>query len=283
MSDHLKKIEDKNLEMNKMKNIDFIYMINLDKKPEKFQLSTLQLHPYGITPYRFSSVNGWELTLDEINDVGVKYTPGMEGGFQASSYLTADLKRIDNVIDKFGQTYFVHCFARGTIGICLSHLSILQDAYDSGYETIWVMEDDIEVIRDPRIIPDLIERLDGRVGKGNWDVLFTDRDFKNDKGEYVPCFGYARRPNFTPQCPERFAQKIQIDADFRKVGSRFGATSMIIRRSGIEKILNFIKKHEIFLPYDLDFYLPNDIQLYTVNEDVVGNLAKAISNNGKPP
>jgi acetolactate synthase-1/2/3 large subunit len=35
----------------------------------------------------------------------------------------------------------------GAIGIALSHLSILQDAYDSGYETVWVMEDDVDIMQ----------------------------------------------------------------------------------------------------------------------------------------
>ncbi len=283
ISHHLKKAVGKDPAVNKIKNIDLIYMINLDKKPDKFQKSIEQLHPYGIYPYRFSAVSGWELSLDDINDVGVKYAPGMEGGFMASSYLRLDFVRSDNLINTFGQTYFVHCFARGTVGIALSHTSVLQDAYDSGYETIWVMEDDISVIRDPRIIPDFLERLDARVGKGNWDILFTDRDFKNRQGEYVPCSGFARRPNFRPVNPERFAEKIQIDNDFRKIGARFGATSMIIRRSGIKKILEHMKTYQVFLPYDMDLYLPADIQIYTVNEDIIGNLPDAISNNGKPP
>ncbi|MFI5334690.1 MAG: hypothetical protein ACHQT8_05960 [Chlamydiales bacterium] len=50
----------------------------------------------------------------------------------------------------------------------LSHLSILQDAFDSGYETIWVMEDDIEVVRNPTFSPtssisltNWLEKMDG--------------------------------------------------------------------------------------------------------------------------
>ena len=282
VGDHLKEIRDKDASLHRMKNVDFIYMINLDKRPEKYQKSIRQLHPFGITPYRFSAVNGWELSLEAINDVGVKFARGMDGGFMATSYLTPDLMPTHELIKKVGQTYFVHCCAKGTIGICLSHLSILQDAYDSGYETIWVMEDDIEVLRDPRILPDLIEKLDARVGKENWDVLFTDRDFRNNSGTYTPCSGYPRRPNFKPHNPGRFAFKQQIDKDFRKIGARFGATSMIIRRSGIIKILNFIKEHQIFLPYDMDFSAPDDIQLFTVNEDIISNLRDAISNNGEP-
>ena len=53
-------------------------------------------------------------------------------------------------IDKEGEVYFSLALSRGAIGIILSHLSVLQDAYDAGYETIWVMEDDVEVLQMPR-------------------------------------------------------------------------------------------------------------------------------------
>ena len=122
-----------------IENIDFIYMINLDQRPEKFERCIQQLHPYGVYPYRFSAVNGWELTLEAIQDVGVKFSADMNGGFLATSYLEEDLAPFHEVIQTIGRTYFCHCMARGTIGIALSHLSVLQDALDSGYETIWVM------------------------------------------------------------------------------------------------------------------------------------------------
>lgn len=279
LKDHFKKVENKS-DINKIRNIDFIYMINLDQRPEKLLKSNEQLNPYGIFPCRFSAVNGWELTLAKINDVGVKFAPGMEGGFMATSYLTEDLKPTHCLIQNYGQTYFVHCLAKGTIGCALSHLSILQDAYDSGYETIWVMEDDIEVVQDPTCIPDLIDQLDEAIGKGNWDVLFTDRDFRNGKGEYVPCSSSARRPNFKPNKPNRYALKQNINDVFRKIGSRYGTHSMIIRRSGIQKILNFVIEHQIYLPIDLDMCLPSGINLYTVINDVVRNQAGAASDNG---
>src|SRR5437868_12063325 len=60
---HFKKALGKS-DIHKMKNIDFIYMINLDERPEKFEKSVQQLHPFGIYPYRFSAVNGWELSMD---------------------------------------------------------------------------------------------------------------------------------------------------------------------------------------------------------------------------
>ncbi len=264
----------------KIRNIDFIYVINLDQRPEKYEHCVKQLAPYGITPYRFSAVNGWELSLETINNVGVKFQPDMQGNFWGTSYLTGE-ETHHEIIQNYGQTYFCHCMSRGAIGIVLSHLSILQDAYDSGYETIWVMEDDIEVVSDPHILSDLIDKLD-TIYKDRWDVLFTDRDTKNQNGEYVPCLAYALRPNFTPPNPQKFLSSQNISEDFRAVGARYGAYSMIVRRSGMKKILDFIKTNHIFLPYDMDNFLPPPISLVAVEKDVISTLPTALSDNGRP-
>jgi GR25 family glycosyltransferase involved in LPS biosynthesis len=284
ISDHFKKIDNKSdVYLNQMKNVDFIYVINLDQRPEKFTHCLEELSPYGITPYRFSAVNGWELSLSVLNTLGIKYRPGMPKDLWGTSYLlNGDFQPHHEIMHVAGRNYFCHCMPRGTVGIVLSHLSILQDAYDSGYETIWVMEDDIEVIQDPHILSERISQLDALVGKNSWDILFTDQDTKGQDGKYVSCFSYARRPNFSPKYPERFAIRKDISSDFRKVGARYGAYSMIVRRSGIKKILKFLKKHKIFLPYDMEFYLPNNIAMYTVRDDVVSTQPKALSDNGSP-
>jgi GR25 family glycosyltransferase involved in LPS biosynthesis len=271
-------------ERHAMRNVDFIYMINLDQRPEKWEMSREQLKPFGIEPYRFSAVNGWELSLEAINDVGLKYTPWMEGGFMATSYLLGgNFEPHHETLQNYGQTYFCHCMARGTIGIVLSHVSVLKDAYDAGYETIWVMEDDIDVLDDPRQIPDLIDCLDEVVGRENWDILFTDVDIRDQHGNHKPTIWAARRPDYGAAIPKNdFTENRVINAQFRKIGARYGATSMIVRRSGMRKILQFYDAHSIFLPYDLDFIYPRNIRLYTVRSDIVSNLPHALSDNGGP-
>src|SRR5438309_6475026 len=110
----------------------------------------------------------------------------MDVSFMATSYLPGGaFQQHQEVIRTYGRTYFGRGMERGTIGIVLSHLSVLQDAYNSGYETVWVMEDDIEVVRNPRLISGLIEQLDMKIGKGNWDILFTDQDTRDKNGNYV--------------------------------------------------------------------------------------------------
>lgn len=261
-----------------MKNIDFIYMINLDQRPEKYASCIEQLAPYNISPFRFSAVNGWELPLETLNKLGVKFRPSwMLKKLWGTSYLPKDggAPRHE-VMHVKGQNYFCHCMARGTIGIVLSHLSVLKDAYDSGYNTVWITEDDIQVIQDPHGISDAIEKLDALVGKDGWDILFTDKDSKFRDGRPLSFIGYAKRPNFTvPDIRRHFVRK-KIGPNFIKIGSRFGAHSMIIRRSGMKKILDFIDRYKIFAPYDVEYTLP-DIEAYTVAEDIVSADPQALS------
>lgn len=280
LEDHFKKIENKS-DLHKIRGIDFIYLINLDARPEKLEKTMEQLIPYEIYPYRFSAVNGWDLSIEDMQDIGLKYTEGMKKNFKGVSYLTQDRKPTSCVLKPDGKGYFRRKMSFGMVGCLLSHLSILQDAYDSGYQTIWVLEDDIVVLKDPRQIPQLIEDLDQAVGKEGWDILFTDRDFRNSKGEYERCLGWSPRPNFKPSNPKRFEEAYLINEKFRKIGARFGTHSMILRRSGIKKVLEFIKTYQPFNPYDLDMYLPEGIRLYTVVKDIVGNQPSTLSDTSR--
>lgn len=288
ITEHFKPCPNKS-DNHHLRNIDFIYMINLDKRPERFEDCSRKLNPYGIYPYRFSAVNGWEMPLEVINDVGLKYEPWMNSGIMGTYYyLDGDnlIQHAHEIIHVPGRTYFGHCVARGPIAIVLSHLSVLQDAYNSGYQTIWVMEDDIEVIRDPNLLSVMIDRLDALVGKDGWDILFTDQDIRKRNGEYNPCYWWAQRPNFIPWDPSIFSKRSKVSADFQKIGARWGTHSMIIRKSGMEKILDFIKVYRIFLPYDIDMIFPGTIdsyiEMYTVWEDIVSNQVDSVSDNAGP-
>jgi GR25 family glycosyltransferase involved in LPS biosynthesis len=281
--DHIKKLDEKTA-VKSIRNIDFIYMINLDERPEKWKASIDRLSPYGIVPCRFSAVNGWKLSLEELDDVGLKFSPGMQGGFLGTCYHPhRNFEPDHETIQYYGQTYFCHCLSRGAIGCTLSHLSVLKDAWDSGYETIWVMEDDIDIRRDPRVLSALIDELDALVGAKNWDVLFTDRDIKDGNGNDVPNYWAGIRPDLY-YVPEKnsYATRTGISQNFWKIGARSGSHSMIIRRSGIDKLLRFFTAHQIFFPYDMEYILPLGINLYCIPQDVVTNIPGGISDNGAP-
>ena len=280
--DHLKTVE-VSPGQHTMRNIDCIYTINLDQRPEKFAACKEQLDPHGIHPVRFSAVNGWELSLETLNDIGLKYKNSMQPGIWGTSYLpNGNYTPEHEIIHTPGRNYFCHCMSRGAIGIVLSHLSLLKHALDNKFDRVWIMEDDIELIQNPHKISYMIDKLDALVGKDGWDILFTDQDTIDQRGNYIPCRSYASRPNFTPRNPERFRNRTAIDADFDQVGARYGAYSYIITASGIKKLYDFLIKKKIFLPYDMEYYLPNDMRLFAVKEDIVSTKINALSDNGAP-
>jgi len=174
-----------------------------------------------------------------------------------------------------GAAYGKACFSgwtvKGTIGCSLSHLSVIKDGYDSGHETIWILEDDIEVLDDPHKLSGLIDELDELVGKGNWDVLYTDYDYlvvdlTRDLTPQIPMMWRPDMPYFNPF---RLAQHCDLSDRFMKIGSRSRAHSIIYRRSGMEKILRFYREHNNFLPYDQEMAMIPDLQMYVVKEPVV--------------
>src|SRR5205807_2700606 len=113
-------------------------------------------------------------------------------------------------------------------------------------------------------LSNLIDELDSVIGKNNWDVLFTDYDYRIGVNKYQPAYGAQKHPAMNCSFEERYSDKYTktapVNEHFRKMAARFGTASMIIRRSGIIKLLEFSKRHNIYLPYDLENYLPAGIQ-----------------------
>ena len=106
---------------------------------------------------------------------------------------------------------------------------------------------------------------------------------RDRNGHYTTTYWAGRRPDYLAFTGETdFTMKNRVSPDFFQIGARSGAHSMIIRRSGMKKLLQFFRAHQIFFPYDMEFILPRGIKLYTVVEDIVSNLPKALSDNGGP-
>lgn len=283
--DHYFKYAENKSNIHSMDGIDFIYVINLDKRPEKFQMTLDQFLPYGIRPYRFSAVNGWELPFKALEELGVQVSPDAPPIIcrpLCSVFRQVDGKEYNSfeIIKEPGVGHYVHCFARGTTGIAMSHLSVLNDAYQSGFETIWVMEDDVAVLKNPHQISALIRELDAKAP--DWDVLFTDPDMRGADGKLMPSYDVRPRPNFQIEDVEYYRQRKRVTLQLTKIGMRFGAHSMIVRRSGMKKILDFFNTYHLFFPYDIDYFLVPKINLYVCNKPIVTNIIDSISDNGCP-
>lgn len=265
-----------------MLNIDYIYMINLDKRPEKYQSTMKALEPYGIFPYRFSAVNGWDLSFEAIEKLGVTYEEGLPEGPIASVFRhEGGMEYVSfEIMKEPGVAYYCHSLSRGAIGCILSHLSVLQDAYDSGYRVIWVLEDDIQIIRNPHELSSLINVLDNLAP--DWDVLFTDDETKNAEGQRVYCGAIRPRPYFSLQPVDYYRNRSYVNEDIIRLGLRFGSYSMIIKRPGMKKILDYFKANKIYFPYDIDYRFVPEINMYSCTRDIVTTTYGGISDNAIP-
>ncbi|MCI5051972.1 MAG: glycosyltransferase family 25 protein [Simkaniaceae bacterium] len=282
--DHVKPVLNKT-RISSIKYVDYIYLINLDHRTEKLRETLEELRPYGIVPYRFSAVNGWGLPLETIHDIGFKLEKGMRQGTMGTRYLALDGNEIHSheLVETIGNHYFVHCMSRGAVGCLMSHISILKDAYDSGYEIIWVMEDDIEVKIDPRILSKYIYELDSRVGRKGWDLLFTFYEYRDNNGNYLTAYGACHRPNVDTRDQQKYNINKKISRNLRQVGSRFGTQSMIWTRRGIKKALDYFEKHKLYLPIDMDIPIIPGIRIFSTTHDIVTNKLNVQSDLGSSP
>jgi len=281
---HLKPCDGKEEGIHSFGKIDCVYLINLDDRTEKLERSLKQCKDYNINPYRFSAINGQDLSLEEMQDIGFRMKRGVDaahlGKLLCNVYLGGS-DWIQTPIRDPKQIYFGYYVAKGPIGVILSHLSILQDAYDSGYQVIWVMEDDIRICNKPELILRGINKLNQIYGLNGWDILFTDPDGVNRQGKRMPCRGVTQRPNKpTLGYKEEPREVIEEGSNITTISHRYGTYSMVINRSGIEKILHFYNENDVFWSYDLEMSsFMSNLKKFAFDSNVVSHLAWAESDN----
>ncbi len=277
LQDHLIKIDHGNSN-SFIRNIDFIYLINLDQRPEKWKNCQDQLREYDIFPFRVPAIYGWELSSSVLGDLGVLFLPGMQFSPSNESCGIAFLKsqQYKMKLDQscYNMRFISQWMSLGAIGCMLSHLSVLQDAYDSGYQTILVMEDDIYVKENPHLLSDYIDKLDGVVGSDGWDVLYTDIGGFSGNGDERDCnlpfyYPWFWRPNAKIKDYSFIVAQHEVGNDFIEHGTRSRTHSMIIRRSGMKKILDYEKNEGLFLPIDIDISFIPGIKLFSLKSNII--------------
>lgn len=257
---HLVKIHA--VQTSSVKNIDCVYLINLNERMEKLERTLNQLIPFDIYANRLPAIYGWTLSDEVFEDVGLKIRPGMQ--WNKSVFLRlSGAQRITKPC--VGSAVFYPRMSNGAVGTALSHLSVLQNAYDAHFETIWVLEDDVTVKQNPRCLSSYIDKLNALVGKDGWDVLYTD-----DLTFFEPFTpGTVYRPDMPEIDFEPMFQRSPLGEDFYQIGGRCQAHSFLIQRSGIEKILTFEKSRGIYLPYDVEIAFVPHMRFFNLTRNVV--------------
>ena len=221
-----------------MDPIDCVYVINLDARPERWERMHTLLKERGINPNRVSGVNGWNLSDEIAKEVAGPYPVRLKGG---------------------------------ALGCLLSHVSIYKDAYDRGYKYIWVLEDDADFLEDIRQIPTyltVLSRLDP-----NWDIFYTDVDCRADEMGYVPSIvREAARPGQEMMPWQYYSLRLLACNGIFRIFGRYGTTSMVISRHGIETLVNYFSHVYTWMPIDWDIHVIPGVREYVPAKEIVTNL-----------
>jgi GR25 family glycosyltransferase involved in LPS biosynthesis len=225
-----------------LKPIDCIYVINLDERPEKWTRMQPVLNKLGLKVNRVSAINGWLIPKKSVWELQGPYRKAI---------------------------------TKGHLGCLLSHISILKDAYDRGFQLIWVFEDDVEFLEDINQIPLLLKKL--TLLDPSWDVFYTDTDSRNKNGEYVPALAVCHRPDQKIFPLEYYTERIALSKDIMMIRNRYGMYSVLLSRSGIEKVLHYFTHVYIWSPIDIDIHYIPGIREYSPTRDIVIPMKSNIS------
>lgn len=130
-----------------------------------------------------------------------------------------------NRVDAAGGHFFNKKEQR--VGCLLNYLSAIKDAYERGYEIVWICGDEIEVFKNPHRISVFISHL-SKID-ANWDIFYTDPESQIEAASAF-CLSFQDLPH----CIEKEA----VSSDILKVNQRSGIYSMIISKRGMEKLLD---------------------------------------------
>lgn len=171
-------------------------------------------------------------------------------------------------------------FSRGGFGLFLSFLSIVHHAHQKNYERIWILEDDFEVLSDPRDLLPILNKLD-RIDP-SWDIFFTDLGKKwplgskyvSDRNRHIPRYMQNQAMNLR-NCDdwlkdlEIYSSSYQVDQEIFRQYLRFGTHSLILSKGGIERICKFYDDHLLADVTDNDLFFIPQIKIYRPNRDIV--------------
>lgn len=225
-----------------LKGVDCMYVINLRKRPEKWQRIQSICKEYALFPSRVDAIDGSQISPETVQMLFGPYPIRL---------------------------------ALGQIGCSLSHISIYLDSYNRQFNCIWVCEDDIDFLGNPLQMPDLINEL-SKIDP-DWDILYTD-----SQTVIPACYGWGCgntvcnrlhdfRPDQLHQPLEYYLSDRLINAHFTFIGQRYGSYSYFISKKGIQKLVDYFLHVYFWSSLDVDIHYVPYIRQYVLNKPVISH------------
>lgn len=291
-----------------------LFIINLDKRPCKYLSCLSECARYGILPKRFPAIDGKALSHEYIENLGVILQPYMKKGPITLNPILQEKKKAN--FSDVGHPCFFYRLSAGGVGCYLSHITLAKHLLESCHPALWVLEDDFIFLKDPRHISQKIQQLTFLVGEENWDILFTDDEhYFSAEGDYdfyrpdgvcilEDFFIENSESLLQSKRPESFSSDVlklekahflkwsninkkgficskypDLFPEFRRISGRFMIHSMILKRSGAEKILNFFSSRGMFLPYDDELAFIPGLKMYNLKNPITSHLEEVSDTN----
>ncbi|XP_037956310.1 glycosyltransferase 25 family member-like [Teleopsis dalmanni] len=153
--DYLEKFKPKS-EKHKL-TLDHIYMINLNRRPERRLKMEKLFAILNLDVEHFPAVDGKELNLDIINEMGIKFLPGYE------------------------DPYHHRQMTMGEIGCFLSHYRIWEKIVENKLKEVLILEDDIRF--EPYFQERAVRVLNEARSVVEYDLIYFGRKRLKDENE----------------------------------------------------------------------------------------------------
>ena len=224
-----------------IRGVDAIYCINLDMRTDKWTAVAQEMAHQELNVNRVSAVNGWkDLTKRDC----------------------CRLLRVEKALKP------------GQIGCFLSHLSVLKNAQEKGFERILVLEDDVRFIASMKELSSYLDQLTAL--DPEWDLLYLDNWSLENRG----LKDRFDRPH--SKMSDVIKQPKEELSHFFHVFYRHDLHALVISKKGIDKLLNHFCQKPFFLAIDTEMNHIDQIRMYETKQPFV-TTSYAVSDTWNKP
>ncbi|THD24705.1 Procollagen galactosyltransferase [Fasciola hepatica] len=171
-SPHLTQIAENHLPTRSKLGLDEIYYINLLRRPDRRMKTEYFLDQLGVAAQHVVAVDGKELDLDNMKEMGVEQLKGYADPYHKRSL-------------KFGE-----------IGCFLSHYNLWKEMVERGFQRILILEDDVRFA--PGFVRNLAEVIrEADLHKPEWELLYIGRKRMSKNETRVPGTQKLAYPDYT--------------------------------------------------------------------------------------
>ncbi len=245
--------------LESIQGIDFVYVINLKKRPEKWAKCLEILNQKHIHAQRVEAVDGCLINLQHVAALTPRlntyFLEECKPGFfdEDLNWWKYDKKKIQELKSQGKKFVYSKINTKGHLGAAYSHLTILKDAIESDYKNVLILEDDFQIEGDLNLIHQLIKEADERLADGYWDIIFLDNwhilENQGIVSLYKKPYLYPNGVSYDLNMKRRV---FSISKHLNLIQSRYGLYSMVLSKNGARKLYNYFKANKLFYPIDAE-------------------------------